>query len=246
MLPRHPFPDEELCVAHADEDGKVFLLDLGDGENRFNPESVGRINGLLDEVETAPAPRALVTAASGKFWSNGLDLDWMGSHTDQIESLVNDVHALLARLLTFPAPTVAALQGHTFAAGAMLALAHDFRIMRADRGYFCLPEVDIRIPFTPGMAALIQARLSKKAAHEAMTTGRRYGGTDAEAAGIVDGTADEENVLGRAVALASSLADKHGETLGAIKRGMYGDAVRALQSAPAEESVSAFADEAPG
>jgi Delta3-Delta2-enoyl-CoA isomerase len=58
----------------------------------------------------------------------------------------------------------------------------DFRVMRADRGYWCLPEVDINIPFAPGMGALAQARLSPQTAHEAMLTAPRYGGTDAEAA----------------------------------------------------------------
>ena len=82
-------------------------------------------------------------------------------------------YRLFARLLAFPAYTVAALNGHTFAAGAMLALACDDRVMRTDRGYFCLPEADIGLPFTDGMAALILARLDHVAAREAMLTGRR-------------------------------------------------------------------------
>ena len=39
----------------------------------------------------------------------------------------------------------------------MPAICHDVRIMRADRGYWCLPEVDLGMPFTPGMNALIPA-----------------------------------------------------------------------------------------
>src|SRR4029453_6531940 len=98
------------------------------------------------------------------------------------------VQNLLARVLSLPVPTVAALQGHVVAAGAMLAPAHDFRGMRADRGYFCLPEVDIHIAFTPGMSALIQARLTPQVAHEAMTTGRRYGGAAAGAPRVSHGS----------------------------------------------------------
>ena len=47
--------------------------------------------------------------------------------------------------------TVAAVQGHAFGAGAMLATSHDFRVMRADRGFYCLPEVQLNMPFTVGM-----------------------------------------------------------------------------------------------
>jgi enoyl-CoA hydratase/carnithine racemase len=132
-------------------------------------------------------------------------------------------------MLALPVPTVAAIQGHCFAAGAMLAVAHDFRVMRADRGFFCLPEVDIQIPFTPPMAALIQARLSKRTAHEAMTTGRRYGGADAAAAGIVDDAVAEDQVVAVAVERAAALAGKHGPTLGAIKEGMYSETLTLLR-----------------
>src|SRR5258708_9725341 len=120
-----------------------------------------------------------------------------------------------------PDPTVAAIQGHTFAAGAMLALAHDFRVMRGDRGFFCLPEVDINIPFSSGMSALIQAKLTHRAAHESMTTGRRYGGTDAAAEGIVHDAVPDDDVLGAAVERARGLASKDGATIGTIKRTMY-------------------------
>ena len=212
-----------------DRDGDVFVLDLGTDENRFHPDWLTAVNSALDEVEGADGPRALVTSATGKFWSNGLDLDWLGANPDRLQSYVVDVQTLLARVLALPVPTVAAVQGHCFAAGAMLALAHDFRVMRADRGYFCLPEVDIEIPFTFGMSALIQARLDKQTAHEVMTTGRRYGGADAAAARIVDATADEGKVLATAVELARPLAGKPAATLGTIKSRMYADVITALR-----------------
>jgi len=212
---------------------EVFVLDLGSGENRFNPDWLSSVVSCLDEVEDAAAPRALVTTATGKFWSNGLDLAWMSAHADQIDPFIARVHALFARVLGSGCPTVAAIQGHAFAAAAILALAHDQRVMRADRGFFCLPEVDIFIPFTPGMSALIQARLPVQVAHEAMTTGRRYGGTDAEGAGIVDFAVERDAVVPRAIELAAALAVKDPGTLAIIKQRMYKPVIDVLLDAGA-------------
>jgi len=212
-----------------DRDGEVFVLDLGDDENRFNAESVTALEEALGAVEGAQAPRALVTTASGKIWSNGLDLEWMAANSGEVEAFVARLHRLLARVLAAGVPSVAAIQGHAFAAGAMLALAHDQRVMRADRGFFCLPEVDIRIPFTPGMSALIAARLAPATAHEAMTTGRRYGGDDAAAAGLVDVAVGEADVLPVALERARALAAKDPATLAAIKEGLYAAALGALR-----------------
>ncbi|WP_369258384.1 enoyl-CoA hydratase-related protein [Geodermatophilus amargosae] len=208
----------------------VFVLDLGDTENRFHPDWLAAVDAALDEVEGADGPRALVTAATGKFFSNGLDLDWLGAHPDRHQDHVRDVHALLARMLALPVFTVAALQGHTFAAGAMLSLAHDLRVMRADRGFWCLPEADIGLPFTRGMSALIQARLAPQTAHEAMTTARRYGGTEAHAAGIVDSAVPEDAVRSAAVDLAAAQAGKAGTTLATIKARMYAPVLDLLRA----------------
>lgn len=212
-------------------DDTIAVLDLGDDENRFSPEFLDEINAVLDDVLAANRDgraAGLVTTAGGKFYSNGLDLDWLGSHGDRAEWYVGRVQGLLARVLTLPIPTAAAVVGHAFGAGAMLAIAHDFRVQRADRGFFCFPEVDIRIPFTPGMAALIQAKLTPQAQVASMTTGRRFGGVDAAAVGIVDGTAGEGAVAAAAVELLRPLAGKDPGTLGAIKAGMFGPAVAAL------------------
>jgi Delta3-Delta2-enoyl-CoA isomerase len=215
-------------MTSLDRRGNVFVLTLGEDENRFHPERLTAINAALDEVDAAEGAKAVVTTGVGKFYSNGLDLDFMAANPAAAESNLHDVHALFARVLTFPAPIVAALQGHTFAAGAMLALAHDLAVMRSDRGYFCLPEVDLGIPFTPGMNALIRARLSIGTAHEAMTTGRRYGGEEAHEAGIVAGVGTEDEVLDIAVARAEERAAKAGPTMGAIKARLYGEVVEAL------------------
>jgi enoyl-CoA hydratase/carnithine racemase len=212
-----------------DRQDDVFVLDIGDTENRFHPDWLASVNSLLDQVEQAEGPKALVTTATGKFFCNGLDLDWLFAHADQAGEYVAGVQELLARVLSLPLVTVAALQGHTFAAGAMFSLAHDFRVMRGDRGFWCLPEAEINIPFSVGMSALIQSRLTPQTAHEAMVTARRYGGHDALAAGLVDRTADEDAVRAAAIEIARPQAAKAGPTVGTIKARMYAAVLDALR-----------------
>ncbi len=216
-------------------DGNVFLVELDEDENRFNPEWVASINAVLDEVEASEAPRGLVIAGTGKIWSNGLDLEWFAANVENVNDFLLDVHELFARTLSLGVPTIAAIKGHAFAAGAMLALATDERIMREDRGYFCLPEVDIRIPFTPGMDALIKCRLAPQVAHEAMTTGRRYGGPEAVAAGIVQQAVPEDRVIAAAIERAAALAEKDPATLATIKQRLYAPALAHLRDADANK-----------
>ena len=215
-------------MPHLTSTDGVYTLHLGDDENRVSPSFVAEVMSVLDEVAAADGPRALVTVAAGKFWSNGLDLEWLGAHADQLEEFVASVEAMFAALLRLPVPTIAVLQGHTYAAGAMLALTHDVRLMRSDRGFFCLPEVNINIPFTPGMSALIRSRLAPQVAHEAMTTGRRYGGLEALERQIVDAVGTDDELADAALGRARELAPTAGPTLGAIRSEMYRDCIALL------------------
>jgi enoyl-CoA hydratase/carnithine racemase len=221
--------EQHSRTASVERRGAVTVVRMDNEENRLHPRLLDAMDAVLDEVEAGEEAAALVLTGTGKFFSNGLDLDYMSSNPSDAERTLGRVHALFGRVLGLEVPTVAAINGHAFAAGAMLALAFDQAVMREDRGFFCLPEADLGLPFTPGMNALITARLSPPVAHQAMVTGHRYGGPDALAAGIVSEVAGEDQVLERAVSRAEALAGKPREALAAIKRGLYGPALDLLR-----------------
>ncbi len=209
-------------------DGDVFVLTMHHDENRLSPAMLDAFDDALSEVSDTEGPRALVTTGTGKFFSNGLDLDWLGAHPDEMLPYLGRVHGLFARILSMPCATVAACNGHTFAAGAMLAITHDVRVMRADRGYWCLPEVDLGMPFTPGMNALIPARIPAMTAHEAMVTGRRYTAAEAVTGGIVARALPEAEVVPEAVAVAQTLAAKAGPGIATIRTTLHAPVLHAL------------------
>jgi enoyl-CoA hydratase/carnithine racemase len=211
-------------------EGVVFVLRWDDGENRFRDDSIRAWSTALDEVEAAEGPKALVTTGAGKFYSNGLDLEWaMRERKDSFPEYVLEVLALLGRVLTFPCVTVAACNGHAFGAGAQLLVAHDLRLMRAERGFFCMPEIDMKVYLHPGMTALLAARLPAQTVHEVIATGRRYGGGDAKAAGIVEETLPEAALLPRALELASGLAGKAHPVMKRLKSDLYPFVLAALR-----------------
>jgi len=221
-----------MSIVDVKREGDIFILTMQSGENRLNRTFIDAMNQALDGVEKSSGPAALVTTGGEeKFYSNGLDLAWLaGDGEKERPQFVKSVLKLLGKLMAFPMPTVAAINGHAFAAGAMLALAHDFRVMRADRGFFCLPEVDINIPIAPGMMALIKSRLSPNVFRSSILTGVRIGGAQAKELGIVDEAVPADQVLPQAMAHASSMAGKGRDIYRTLKRSMYAEAITLLES----------------
>ena len=199
-------------------DGQVATLHMTSGENRHNLEWLTAINAALDEVEAAEA--VLVTTGQGKFFSNGLDLDWLMSDADT-SGFFEGLHALFARVLTFPTATAAAMNGHAFGAGLHLALAHDHRVMRADRGFACMPEIDIGAPLTAGMNAIMRATVPTETLRRMMTAGRRYSGPDAVAGRFVHTTVPEDQVLAAAIAAVEPLVGRDPDTMHQLKVDLF-------------------------
>ena len=211
-------------------DGEVVELHLGargeeisesNPENRFRVDWLDEVDALLDQV-VVDRTRPLVITATGKFFSNGLDTDHIFAAPDQLPGYLDRVHALYAKVLTLPVPTVSAVNGHAFGAGAMLALCTDHVLMRTERGFWSLPEAALTMPFTRGMATLLRTRLTDRTATEAMYTSRRYGADDAVRAGIVDEAVDAELLVKRATEIAAARSATAGANLALIKRGLRG------------------------
>lgn len=211
-------------------EGDVFILTMDDGENRWNTSFVRAFAAALDEVEASEGPAALVTTSSSeKFFSNGLDLEWVsstGEHRGGDRSVFGDEFmALMGRIITLPIPTVAALNGHAFGAGFMTALCHDVRIMRADRGFLCANEMQLGMVIPRPELALFRHKLPANVFFETVQLARRWSGPDALAAGIVRQTATAEELLTTARKRATELAPlgANRRAFGAQKESIFGE-----------------------
>jgi len=203
-------------------DGPVAVVTWDDGDNRVNLDSLGRFNEIFDELDEVTGPLAVVITGTGKYFSNGLDLDRFANNLDELGATVEGMQRLFARILRFPAFVVAAINGHAFAGGAMLACTGDYRVMRADRGYWCINELEIGLPLSNAMAALIVGRLPRPSARAAMLTARRFDGASALAGGIVDEVTTEGEVVARSIEVAASIATKSREVLAVHKGQLMG------------------------
>jgi enoyl-CoA hydratase/carnithine racemase len=200
----------------------VRVLRLGDGPNMFDADFVEDLNGALDAVTADVDATTLVTVASGKHYSNGFDLEFLGGlELGDLSAFMDRTSAALARILVLPMPTVAAVNGHAFGIGALMALAHDQRVQREDRGWFCLPEIDLRMRFNPFQLGLVTGKLSRPTAQEAVLSGRRYDGAASLAAGIVDATAAVDDLVTSAAALAEPRVGKDRTIVQTLKGDLY-------------------------
>jgi enoyl-CoA hydratase/carnithine racemase len=118
-------------------------------------------------------------------------------------------------------PVICAINGHAVAGGAILSLACDFRFMRADKGFFFFSEVDVGIPFIPGMMAFCRKAIPEYKFEEMMYTGKRYGAPEMEAHHVVmKACPNEEALMAEAMAFARTFNKKRG-VFGEMKRRMH-------------------------
>ena len=196
---------------NIDKHDDVFVLTMTEGENRWTTTFTRAFDEALDEIEQSSGPAALVTASDNpKFFSNGLDLDWLRSEGDHPggdrQVFGPEIMALFARIITFPLPTICAVNGHAFGAGFMIALCHDERIMRKDRGFVCANEIELGLTIPEPELALFRHKIPMPAFLQTVQLARRWSGLDALNAGIVQQVADLPAVLPSAIERAQSVA----------------------------------------
>ena len=214
-------------------DEHVAVLTMNEGENRYNPDFLSELMETLDEIEKETESTVLViTSGHDKIWSNGLDLEWvmgkMAAKDDEgLKNFFLQLNQLFKRILLYPMPVIAAINGHAFAGGAITACAMDFRFMRSGRGFFCFPEVDINIPLLPGMIAIIRKAVPEYKFNELQYTGKRITAEECVANHIMTAAAPIETLMDDVMTFAKNM-NKRRAILGEMKRRANAEIVRII------------------
>lgn len=214
-----PSPDNVLVTVTQPSEAPTYVLTLShEADNRLDTDTCQALLSAFNHVEKlCPLGNdgaVITTGKDPKFYSNGLDLNHAVSTPGFWET---SFYPLLRRVLTYHLPCIAAINGHAFAAGAMLASCHDYRIGNAKKGFLCLNEVQFGAPLLPGMLATVSARLTPSALRRCVLEAYRFSGAEAQAAGFVDALADpaDSGVLRAAIQQAESVMQF-------AKSGVYG------------------------
>jgi len=210
----------------------VAVLTWDEGENRINYDSLARLNEIFDELENVEGPLSIVLVGVGKFFSNGLDLQRFGHTVEELTETLRQLAVLLGRILVFPRYTVAALNGHTFAGGALISIAFDYRVMREDRGFWAMNEVDLGMTIPHALMKLLAIKLPRTTMANAVITGQRYDAASGIAAEVVHVSASEGDLLNVAIERAQAMAAKNSYSIADSKMQLFGAVARELGYTP--------------
>ena len=222
---------KKIAILTFEGSTKDTLLPWGTcvSEHRFNGAFLSEFRAAVESISSNSDIDGLVITGKGRFFSNGFDLDWFKriSSREAYETQ-KDLELLMAKILSLSIPTVAALNGHTVAAGAALALACDFRLMTNDALFF-IPAVDLGLRYSPGFVELVKLGVSDQAKRrDLLLFSKRFRGQETVEAGIVDKVIDNHQLLSTAIELAQANAKQHRSSVAAIKAELYKDALDAL------------------
>lgn len=206
-----------MSIIDWKKDENVAIITMNNGENRHNFDFAKTMLHIFEEIRNDKTVTAVVlTSGDAKNFSLGIDVEWLAAKMaakdlQLIKDFLYSMNSVFKELLLFPVPVIAAINGHAFGNGAILTCACDFRFMKSDRGFFCFPEVNIGIPYLPGMIAFVKKALPYHMFNEMTFTGRKVGAPELEKNHIiVKACANQEELMKEAVAYAKTFTKKRG------------------------------------
>jgi enoyl-CoA hydratase/carnithine racemase len=169
----------------------IAVITMCNAANRQNLEFAAQMNQCFDQIiEEESCQSIVLTSSDEKNFSQGIDVKWFTQRFAEqdyntIKMFMYEMNTVFKRLLLMPLPVIAAINGHAFGNGAILSCACDFRFMTKDKGFFCFPEVDVNIPFLPGMIAFVKKAIPEHLFNEMLLSGKRVTAPELEQHNVI-------------------------------------------------------------
>jgi enoyl-CoA hydratase len=207
----------------------VITINRPDARNAIAPQTMDQLGQAI--VGAKGALCLVIRGEGDKAFVSGGDLKELSAlrTEEQAAAMAWRMRSLCDELANFPAPVVAALNGHAFGGGAEVAVAVDIRVA-ADDIKIGFNQVSLEIMPAWGGAERLAALVGRGRALMLAGTGAVLTADQAEKVGLVD------RVLPRATfetewrSLARALANRPA-----------GDIKRVMSGVPASDAVAAFA-----
>jgi enoyl-CoA hydratase/carnithine racemase len=251
--------DDAPLVREAHGAVLVARLDRPDARNALTPQLIRAIGVAIRDAETDTGVRAVVLTGSGdRAFCSGMDLRAFAAG-DSFDLGNDDAAGAFFRLLEgrVEIPVVAAVNGTAVAGGFELLLGCDV-IVAAEHATFGLPEVQ-RGLLPAGGGTFLGTRIPLSIALEMTLTGDAISAARAYELGLANAVVPGNEVLARAIALATRIAENGPLAVTAIKElvrlavadsGHAAERLRELQplvfgSDDAHEGAAAFVEKRP-
>jgi enoyl-CoA hydratase len=152
--------------------------------------------------------RALVLTGAGSCFSAGIDMKVAPTYdARQRRESVEAINAMVAAICAPPLPVLAAVNGHAFGGGLVIALACDVRLAARGDYKLALNEVAAGVPFPAGPLGVVRAELDPSVMRDLCLTGRSVGPEQALALRVLDEIVEPQELMSRARAWALQLAE---------------------------------------
>ncbi len=197
----------------------TITLNRPDKRNAISYELIDDVTAALKQASQSSA-KVLILTGAGSAFSAGMDLEnlkgLLGRTPEQNLEDSQTMAGLFRALYDFPKPTVAAVNGAAIAGGTGLATLCDFTLAvpEAKFGY-----TEVRIGFVPGIvSSYLIANVGEKRARDLLLTGRLFSAEEAYRFGLVTEIVAPDQLMPRALQLASQLMENSPASLETTKR----------------------------
>ncbi len=209
------------CIIYEKTDGVAIIkLNRPQVLNAMNKKLWLDLEDALQDALEDTDIKAVIFTGEGRAFSTGADLkDSKGRSLTAYRDYLVHLQEVSRRIIRFPKPTIAAVNGYALGSGYELSLACDIRIA-AESAKFGSPEARVSSSVTGGAMRLLQDLVGPGKAKELLFTCDYIDGKEAERIGLVNKAVPDERLMDEAMTMARKITENSAFSINLIKKGL--------------------------